>query len=120
MVGKVNGNYTYTSWRKGEKEETSFDILEWNNSCIEKDDAVSLGQPPTFVGHGSDLIADFEILGCLHGRNQVTWAKLYNNEGQGWLYSGELDDNSLSIVGSWGRNAQLWHGTFLVKKEQAL
>lgn len=69
------------------------------------------------MGHGRDLIADFEILGCLHGSNQVTWAKLYNTTGKGWLYSGEFDRTGLSITGSWGRNVKLWHGTFLVKEQ---
>lgn len=43
MVDNVHGSYTYTSWRKGHEEETSSDILAWNNFYNEKEDVTSLG-----------------------------------------------------------------------------
>lgn len=98
------------------ERETSFEICSWDNDLKDGDNEGSIGHPPTFIGHGSD-IADFEIIGSLHGDDQVTWAKLYDTTGTGWLYSGKLDGDNLSIVGSWGSNMQLWHGTFVLKKE---
>jgi hypothetical protein len=114
IAGNIRGSYTYTSWMKGVEEETSFEICSWDNNLKDGDNESSIGHPPTFTGYGSD-IADFEIIGSLHGDDQVTWAKLYSD--YGWLYSGKLNGDNLSIVGSWGRNMQLWHGTFVLKKE---
>ena len=94
----------------------SFNIIDWDD---EKSSG-PLGQPPRFLGHGSDVVGEFEILGFLHGDKQVTWAKLYlGEEGQGWLYSGEFDEKKLSITSSWGRNMHLWHGNFVLEKEKA-
>ncbi|PCH02638.1 Hypothetical protein PENO1_036910 [Penicillium occitanis (nom. inval.)] len=116
IVGTLKGHYTYNSWSKGKREDMSFDIIAWDD---EKSSG-PLGQPPRFLGHGSDVVGEFEILGFLHGDKQVTWAKLYLGEkGQGWLYSGEFDEGKLSITGSWGRNMHLWHGSFVLEKEKA-
>ncbi|RAO71367.1 uncharacterized protein BHQ10_007379 [Talaromyces amestolkiae] len=113
IAGTLKGYYSYSSWSKGRKDDMSFDVIAWND---EKSSG-PLGQPPRFLGHGSDVIGEFEILGFLHGDKQVTWAKLYLGEkGQGWLYSGEFDEGKLSIKGSWGRNMQLWHGNFVLEK----
>lgn len=116
IAGTLKGYYTYNSWSKGRKDDMSFDVIAWND---EKSSG-PLGQPPRFLGHGSDVIGEFEILGFLHGDKQVTWAKLYLGEkGQGWLYSGEFDEGEFSIKGSWGRNMHLWHGNFVLEREKA-
>ncbi|KAL2830514.1 ankyrin repeat-containing domain protein [Aspergillus cavernicola] len=62
------------------------------------------------------MIGSVEVYGFLHGDNGLVWAKRYKEEKLGWLYrySGTLDCGTLSISGTWGTNAQLWHGGFVL------
>ncbi|KAL2827291.1 ankyrin repeat-containing domain protein [Aspergillus pseudoustus] len=117
MAGTARGTCTYTSWCKGIEEETSFDIAPWkeeqqqdaqprDGDGSDQNDEKTLGKPPTFTGAGTDKISSFEIYGTLYGEWQVVWAK---------LYSGTLDTETRTITGHWGRNTQLWHGTFTIR-----
>ncbi|KAL3458362.1 ankyrin repeat-containing domain protein [Aspergillus heterothallicus] len=112
MAGKARGTLSYTSWRRGRTEKTSWDIVRWDQEATADE---SLGNPPTFLGSGTDEAGTFKIYGSLYGKSQVIWAKLYRGEKLGWLYSGTLDTETRTITGNWGTNAHLWHGTFKLK-----
>ncbi|KAL3485039.1 ankyrin repeat-containing domain protein [Aspergillus germanicus] len=115
VAGDIRGTYRQNNWKPGAKDDMTLTIVPWDKRKDEE--CSSLGQPPTFVGTGSDGEGDFEIYGSLHGDDQVIWAQLYEKRRLGWLWCGKLDADTRTITGRLGTNAQLLPGTFTLTRD---
>ncbi|KAL2797362.1 ankyrin repeat-containing domain protein [Aspergillus keveii] len=115
MAGDIRGTYRHNNWKTDAKDDMTLTIVGWDKG--EEEECSSLGQPPTFIGTGSDGGGDFKIYGSLHGDDQVIWAQLYEKRSLGWLWCGKLDADTRTIAGKWGTNAQLLPGTFTLTRE---
>ncbi|KAJ0421467.1 ankyrin repeat-containing domain protein [Aspergillus carlsbadensis] len=119
MAGTMKGTYRHSDWKPGGKDDTSLDIVPWGEREPDDDNTRRLGQPPTFIGTGSDGRGEFEVYGSLHGSNQVVWAQLYQKRRLGWLWCGTLDADTRTITGKWGTNAEMLPGTFTLAWQEA-
>jgi hypothetical protein len=115
MAGDIRGTYRLNNWKTDAKDDMTLTIVGWDKG--EEEECSSLGQPPTFIGTGSDGGGGFKIYGSLHGDDQVIWAQLYEKRSLGWLWCGKLDADTRTIAGKWGTNAQLLPGTFTLTRE---
>ncbi|KAH0541622.1 hypothetical protein FGG08_003912 [Glutinoglossum americanum] len=107
LNGHWAGSYTYAHWMIGVREPTTLNI--------NLPDSPGSESGSTFACHDKDLYGDFDITGQVFPGNLVRWVKLY--ESHGWLYSGVLDTEARTITGNWGRNSELWHGSFELGRE---
>ena len=106
LEGYWKGTYTYSSWNKGVTDATAL--------------TVSFAKEPT--KHGlrfwtcteSDAAGNFEIMGHLLTGNVVRFVKMY--EPVGWLYEGIFDIDTMAILGTWGSNTTVRHGSFEMRK----
>ena len=99
--GSWKGTYTYSSWNKGVTDATALTI--------------SFAKEPTKHGlrfwtcTDSDPVGEFEIMGHLLIGNVVRFV--------GWLYVGIFDADAMTILGTWGTNAIVRHGSFEMRKQ---
>ena len=109
VKGRWEGTYTYTSWQAGDVDPTAM--------TIPVDPHLLEPKYPTWKCNDSDEAGAFEILGHLFADNSIRFLKLY--EPIGWLYLGVLDDDAMTIRGTWGCSMTLRHGSFEMKKVES-
>lgn len=104
--GPWKGTYTYSSWNKGVAETTAVTV-SFENKLPED-------SFPRWTCVASDEAGDFEVMGHLLVGGLARFVKLY--EKVGWLCLGIFDADAMTIVGTWGSNYTVRHGSFEMKK----
>lgn len=105
LFGKWLGTCTLSS--DGQEESTEFNIpIRY---------AKSPATERILEGQGEDLSDVFEIRGQLLGENSVCFVQLYDT--YGWWHHGQIDWNTNTITGHWGRSCHFRCGTFTITRQ---
>ncbi|KAI1451522.1 hypothetical protein F4805DRAFT_451130 [Annulohypoxylon moriforme] len=114
LIGEWTGHYTYgeSKYDPGDDDgETSFriDSVSKEKSGLEQRGLI------LFSGSGEDSIASFDIYGQAIPPKTMKYIKLYPKHG--WMYEGELDNDSSCIKGQWSSHfGKEIHGGFNVQR----